>query len=231
MAIRTSNAIERETVKISYGLAAVGATLALAAVPGRAQLQFEADKLYLEVNAGVAIPQSTHIQASPLGNGGDVKFDTGLRAGLTVGYDIVRPVAVELETGVIWTPVQSIHDNQLSSVAAKADLYQIPMLVNVLYKPLDGAFRPYLGVGAGGAASIFDSSNIPLFGNSFNDQDFAFAYQGEAGFRYAVCRYCELGVAYKVMGTSDHHWTDHGASFNTDGNLTHSIVATFMWRF
>src|SRR5579863_7525855 len=163
------------SLKTSYGIAAAGAALVLAtAVCASGQDEFEADKLYLGLDGGVAIPQSTTIRMSPLGNGGNMKFDTGLRAGVTVGYDVLPPLAMEFETGVIWTPVQSIHDNVLSSVAAKADLYQIPMLVNVVYSPLTGSFRPYVGVGCGGVASIFDSSNIPLFGTSFSDQDFTF---------------------------------------------------------
>jgi opacity protein-like surface antigen len=215
-------------MKIPFRLTTVGSTLLLAAVQSRAQ---SADKLYLDVSAGPAITQDAAIKVSDFGNSGNVRFDVGPRIGLNLGYDLTPSFAAELESGMIWNGVRSIQPNNLSTFGASADIYEIPMLVNVIYKPLHGAFQPYVGVGCGGAATIFDSSNIPLYGPSFSATDWTFAYQAEVGFKYSVSRKVELGLAYKFLGTSDHDWTDAGHELKTDGTMTHAIMATFTWQF
>ena len=57
--------------------------------------------------------------------------------------------------------------------------------------------------------------------------DFTFGYQGSLGLKYAISENCDLGIAYKFLGTSDH---DMGR-FGTDGTLTHSLLATLTFRF
>lgn len=219
-------------MKSARKITAVGTTLLVAATAhSRAQA---ADKLYLDINAGPAITQDAAIQNSPFGNTSNVQFDNGLRAGLGVGYNVTPSFAAELETGVIWNSVHSIQNNDLSALNASADLYQIPILANAIYKPLHGSFQPYIGVGLGGVAGIFDSSNIPLFGPpgaGFSDTDFTFAYQAKVGFKYAVSDHVDLGLAYEFLGTTDHNWTDGGHTLKTDGTMTHAILATFTWRF
>lgn len=213
-------------------IATVGTTLLVAAT-AHSEAQ-AADKLYLDINAGPAITQDTTVQQSPFGNTGKIQFDTGLRAGLAIGYKVTPSFAAELETGVIWNGVHSIQNNTLSTLGASADLYQIPVLADVIYEPLHGSFQPYVGAGLGGVAGIFDSSNIPLFappGASYSATDWTFAYQLEAGFKYAVSEKVELGLAYKFLATTDHSWTDSGVTFKTDGTMTHAILATFTWRF
>lgn len=222
----------RKFMKSPRKIAAVGTTLWMAAT-AHSQAQ-SADKLYLNVNAGPAITQDASIQNSPFGNTGNIRFDTGLRADLGLGYEVTPSFAAELETGVIWNGVHSIQNNNLSSLNASADLYQIPVLADVIYKPLHGSFQPYVGAGFGGVAGLFDSSNVPLFappGSSYSATDWTFAYQFEAGFKYAVSEKIELGLAYKFLATSNHDWTDSGVTLKTDGTMTHAILATFTWRF
>lgn len=219
---------QMKTMKTSIGLTVVGTSLLLAA-QSRGQ---SADKFYLDVNVGGAIPQNSKIQVSPFGNSGDVAFDAGVRGGLALGYHITPSFAAQLESGIVWNNVHSIHGNTISSFpGASAEIYEVPMLADFIYKPLHGAFQPYIGAGVGGAATIFDSSNLPLYGSSFSDTDFTFAYQAQAGFKYAVNSNVELGIAYEFLGTLDHHWSDHGVTFKTDGTMTHAIMATLTWRF
>jgi len=205
----------------------LGMPLFLAAAPAYAQCT----NLYVDVSAGPALQQDVSIHNSSFGNAGTVNFDAGLRAGVRIGYDFTPSFAAEFETGVIWNGVNSIHGNTLSDFGSSANLCEIPLLANFIYKPLHGAFEPYVGVGCGGVAGIFDESNTPLFGPSFNDSDFVFAYQAEAGFKYSVSQNIELGLAYQFLGTTDHHWADNGVSLNTGGTMTHAITATFTWRF
>lgn len=222
-------------MKSTNGLTVVGATLLLAAANSRAQ---SADKLYLEVNAGPAFQQNTAIRnGSSFGSGGDVKYDTGLRAGVVVGYNWTRSLAAELDAGVIWNTINTIGANNLSTVGASAQVQEIPLLVNGIYKvPLKGALKPYIGAGAGAMVGLFDSANVPLsysLGGDphYRSTDVTFAYQFTAGFKYKVGKNMDLGIAYKFIGTTDHSWSDNNITFKTDGTMAHNIVATFTWRF
>lgn len=217
-----------KNMKTSRGLTIIGGALLLATVQSRAQ---SADKLYLDLDLGAAVPQSTEIRVSPLGNNGNVQYDAGVRGGVTLGYNFSPSFAAELETGVIWNSIRSIRGNVVSTTSSGADLYQIPLLANFIYKPFHGAFTPYIGVGAGGESGIFESSNVPLFGSEFHDEDFTFAYQAEAGFKYSISPGVELGLGYKFLGTTDHSWSDHGVNFKTDGTMTHAVMVTLGWQF
>jgi opacity protein-like surface antigen len=216
------------TMKHSLGLAVAGATLILA-VDGQAQ---DASRFYLDAKAGVALAQDTSVQASPFGNSGSIHFDTGFRADLGLGYNLCDCFAVELEPGVVWNSIHQIASNRLSEFNSSADLYQIPIMVNGIYKfPLHGNFKPYVGVGAGAVAGLFDGSNIPFTSSSYRDVDFTFAYQATVGFKYSVCQHAELGLAYEFLGTTDHEWSDQGVTFKSDGTMTHAILATLTWKF
>jgi opacity protein-like surface antigen len=214
-------------MKKSCGWMVVGSAMSLAAAHAQAQCT----NLYVDVSAGPAIQQDISVHNSSFGNGGTVNFNDGVRASVKIGYDLTPSFAAELETGIIWNGINSIHGNTLSDFGANANIYEIPLLANFIYKPLHGAFEPYVGVGCGGVAGIFDESSTPLIGSSFNDSDFVFAYQAEVGFKYAVSQNVELGLAYQFLGTTDHHWSDNGVFLNTAGTMTHAITATFTWRF
>lgn len=219
----------KESMKKSSKLTTAGASLLLIAAGSHAE-SF-ADKLYLDVNVGASVQQNTDITFSDLGNSGDVQFDAGFRGELAVGYNINRHFAAELESGVIWNSISSIGGNNASSEGYHADIYEIPTLVNFIYRPLHGKFQPYIGVGAGVATTIFDSSNIPFYSSNFSATDWTFAYQGEIGFKYALCPSADLGVAYKFVGTTGHDWSDSGYELKTDGTMAHTFMVSLTWKF
>src|SRR5262249_15862798 len=115
-------------------------------------------------------------------------------------------------------------------------LEEIPLLINGVYTLPLGRFKPYVGVGVGAVASIFDGSNIPLSyfpgpDHSYSDMDVAFAYQAEVGRIYSLCKHVEVGVGYECVGTTDHHWHDNSVTLETDGNMTHVVSASLTWKF
>jgi opacity protein-like surface antigen len=221
----------------SHKMTTVGATLLLAAASGHAQL---ADKFYLDLDGGgafqgtVSIKNNTGFNISP--PSGDIRFNTGYRAGLDAGFNLSKSFAVELDASIIQNTINTVGQFQLSTYGARAKLDQIPLLMNVIYRfPLKCPFKPYVGVGIGGVESIFDSSNIPFSGSgatpSYNATDYTFAYQAEAGFKYSLGKHMEIGAAYKFVGTTEHTWNDNNITLQTDGTMTQSIEATFTWRF
>jgi OOP family OmpA-OmpF porin len=210
-------------MKTPIFLGVAGSTLLIAAANADAQ----SDKWYLDANAGAAIQQDVDIK----NGGGKVVFDTGFRSGLSFGYNFNDSFSAGIETGVIGNSINSINGTSLSSVGSSANIYEIPMLANVIYKiPTKSGFTPYFGVGLGGAATVLNSSNVPL-GFPKSDTDFTFALEGSAGLKYALDKNMELGVAYEFLGTTDHSWSQGGVTFKTDGTMTHAIVATFTWKF
>jgi opacity protein-like surface antigen len=110
----------------------------------------------------------------------------------------------------------------------------VPILANFVYKFVnDSAWTPYVGVGVGANIGIFEG-HTP--GSDFSDTSVSFAFQGEAGVKYALSENASVGIAYKFLGTTEQsynlaispYFIDH-ASF--DGNYIHGIFANFTWNF
>jgi len=222
-------------MKKSHVLTVAGASTILAAITGHAQCTNGLSRFYVDADMGAAFQQDAAIKNSPFGNSGEVQFDPGLRANIRLGYNLSRSFAAEFETGVVWNSINNFStpngDNKANTLGYSADLYEIPLLANVIYRPLHGAFQPYIGAGCGGVAGMFTSQHIPLFASGFSDTDWTFAYQAEAGLRYVVSKSVQLGIAYQFLGTTEHDWTDSGDTLKTDGTMTHAVVASFIWEF
>ena len=92
----------------------VGATLLLAAASGHAQF---ADKLYFDVDGGGAFQQDIAIKNNIFaGIPGNIKFDTGWRAGADVGYNFCKYFAAEVDAGVIWNDINMGSSPALSTL-------------------------------------------------------------------------------------------------------------------
>jgi opacity protein-like surface antigen len=192
-------------------------------------------KLYLNGDVGVALMQDVTINKF---NGTPVPYkvslDPGIRFDLGVGYNITDSLAAEVETGLIWNPADLVYLGSawlpFDMLHVRADIYQIPFLVNAIYRiPLKSGLTPYIGVGVGADFAIVDFS---MPGISANYNDVTFAYQGIAGVKYAVTKNIDVGLAYKFLGTLDHSWNLlPGVRTDTAPTMTHSILATLTWRF
>jgi opacity protein-like surface antigen len=223
-------------MKRSNVLSVAGASALFAAWSGHAQC---VSNFYVDAALGAAFQQNVSIHASAFGNSGNVEFDPGIRADLHFGYNITQSFAAEIESGVIWNNINNFHtpngDNKASTLGYSADLYEVPVLANFVYRPFHGAFQPYIGVGCGGTAGIFDSEHVPLYSNvysdGFNATDWTFAYQAELGLKYAITKSIQLGIGYEFLGTTAHDWTNDGYTLKTSGTLTHAVVASFSWEF
>lgn len=221
------------SMKIVCGLSA--GALALAVATSHAQ---PADKFYVAADGGAAFQEQTSIRnGNSFASGGDVKFNTGFRSGLVLGYNWCRSFATELDASVVHNSINTIGGDNLSAFGARADLTEIPLLANAIYTvPIKGPWKPYIGFGLGAAISRFDSANIPLSYYSggdphYRDTDVPFAYQAVVGVKYSVLKSVDLGIAYKFIGTTGHSWNDNNITFQTEGTMTHSILATVTWRF
>lgn len=211
--------------KIPFLLAA--GILPLTAAAGE---QSFVDHLYLSGDIGPSFVQGTRIR-----NADTIDFNTGIRADVAAGYQVTPWLAGELATGIIWNSADKIGNVPISSFGSSLDLYQVPVMGNVVlsYSCWQSYrfwrhFRPYAGAGVGGVAASVDF-NRPL--GDVKDTDFTFSYQAFAGVNCELSQRIELGLGYKFLQTGEHNWQENGVTLNTEGTSTHSVIASFTWRF
>jgi opacity protein-like surface antigen len=161
--------------------------------------------------------------------------DPGFRFSFAGGWEIVPAFALELETGVLWNSIDKLDGHRLSDSHETIDISQIPLLVNAVYTfPARGPFNAYVGVGVGGVFTTIDLGSdyyYYYYNDHTTDTDAAFGYQAMAGLKYSIHPHMDVGVAYKFLGTTSHSWSDHYDHISADAIMSHSILATFAFRF
>ena len=179
------------------------------------------NKGFLAFDGGVSYSQSTTFHGAD-GNS-RVSFDSGLRFDIRGGVEPESGLGFDLDLGVIYCPLKQ---NPLLVEGGSLDLYEIPMMVDLTYTlPRFGPFRAYLGGGIGGVYGVWTGNGTSLFGFT---TDITFGYQGTAGIKYQINDRCDLGVAYRFLGTTGH---DLGSGISMDGTLTHSFMAVVNFKF
>ncbi len=197
------------------------AAVALFGTAWNIHAQEPAGKAYMRLDAGVALQQDLTIKDS---GGAKISYDTGFRFDVIGGGRFNESWSAEVEVGLIHNSVKTIGGVPLSSTGDSLDHYQIPMMVNVVYKlPFRGRFSAQVRAGIGGVYSLFWGGNI------FNSStDLTFGYQGMLGVNYAITKRWDLGLAYKFLGTTDH---DLGFGGKTDGTRSHALLAAATLNF
>ncbi len=183
--------------------------------------------IYFNMEAGGTLQQDLIIRNAPQ----RAAFDPGERGDLSLGVDITDALAVELQTGVSYNNIQTGAGQGLALSSGSADLYQVPILGNLIFKaPLPGGLTPYVGAGFGGVASELDTYRRGFWAS---DTDFVPAYQALAGVRCTLNRHTELGIGYRFLGTTAHTWFAGNPNLYTPTSQTfsHSILATLTISF
>ena len=198
---------------------------------------------YLNLDIGPTFIPDVQVRNS-LGN--QAAFDTGVGGNLCAGYHLNHWLATELETGVLWNSIDRIGAVSLSQLHSRADLYQIPLKLNLVCNiPTKTRWTPYLGGGVGAMFSVLDShvdpvpsqgpnraASIPVGNHNFTDTDCTLAYQAIAGLKYNISPHAQIDLGYKFFGTTDHTWNDrNGGQFRTGPIYTHAVALSFTWRF
>jgi opacity protein-like surface antigen len=198
-------------------LAASAAALVITA--GNLQAKDEPD-FYAIVDAGGSLQQNINI------NGISTTFNPGYRADIGFGYNVCRGFAAEFEAGSIWNSLDKIGGVPLTS-KQEGNLFQYPFLAKAIFKlPLDNGLTPYIGGGIGGVGGTFHLKDEFMDDSS---SDFAFAYSGEAGLRYAINDNMEVGIGYKFLGSTGYKFFHE--ALQTGDSFNHSIFASFAWSF
>ena len=177
------------------------------------------------VNGGVAWQGDYNVSDSLTDD--KVSFDTGFRIDLGYQLGLTENWALQFEVGYIYNGLDKFEDNSGSS-PAHGELWQLPVLANVIYNiPLQPNLNLYFGAGLGA-----DFSFIHAEGD--NADAVSFAYQGTVGLNYAVASNIDLGIAYKFLGTTGQTFNDLGGSgsdVKIDSSWNQSILLTVLFKF
>ena len=170
----------------------------------------------------------------------DVEFEPGFAANAAIGYAFNKYLATDFEFGFVSAGIDSVPGFFVYDYTV---LYNAPFLANLtLSYPIPRTIvTPYIGAGAGGSATVFDTDG---FGNSTDavfgdDSDVVFAWQAFAGLRFELNKQVSLGIGYKYFSTDDSSFSypplfpGTGPDFRVgfEGVKTHSVLFTFQMRF
>ena len=180
------------------------------------------ETFFLGAGAGLALMQDLTLKDT---GGAKMSFDPGARFDLSLGYRLTKALNADFQTGFLYNSVDRIAGISLSSVGASAEFYQIPLLVGLNYTlPIHGPIKGFLGADVGGVIGRFNASGP---GGNIEHTDFTFGYQGTAGIKYEFNDQIDLGVVYKFLGTTDHHF---GSGTKSDGTMAHCIMICFQMK-
>lgn len=188
-------------------------------------------KFYVGFDAGVAFQQNVTLRNS-LGDSENISYNPGLRTDVQFGWQMTTDWAVELELGILGNQVKSSY--VLGTEYWDVNFYQLPMMANVIYShQLGRHWSLYAGGGIGPVFSYYENDWCDTTPSATS-----FGYQGLAGLKYHFNERYEMGVGYKFLDTTG-YTVGSGVAYDgitptdykSDGNLSHSILLTFTWRF
>lgn len=196
---------------------------------------------YFAADGGVAWEQSLnwqiygieafHFYESPAWRRFHAKFDPGYRADVRFGRQFTNGLSLEFETGVAKNSLANPDEIFFGKV--NVDLYQIPLMVNLIYHiPAWHRLRPFAGVGFGAGAAIIQGDDRGKPADSETRFDASFAMQAIGGLEYRIGRSLDLDLSYKCFYAQEYAWT-----FGPDipqrirDSFNHSVVASVCWHF
>lgn len=193
------------------------------------------DNLYLNADLGSAIASGGTFHFRQFSQGlvlqgtGEFQADPGIRGDLSLGYQLTKSLAVEVEGGVVW----------YSGPGSANNFYEIPAMLKARYQvPLNNSWKIDVGAGAGGVVINEESE----FGGAafhapyrFDNTYSSFGYEADAGIKYTPSRHIEIGLGYKFLGVNGYDYRFEAGTFALDGSVrdlyTHTALLSFTWRF
>lgn len=194
-----------------------------------------ADRFYVNTGAGVSIMRNV------LSQGSENWFDVGPKVDLSVGYDVTRNIAVELQSGFAhnsWPAAPGVLPPSMPGgfpqlvPGVSTDIWTVPVMVNGIWKrALNRHWQVYGGAGAGALISTLQLQNIFVQGGNINSTDCEFGYQVMLGIKYRFNDHWETDLGYDFLGSLDHHWSGNGGGLTTNPTYMHSVLLGLTYRF
>jgi opacity protein-like surface antigen len=216
-------------------LLALGMLLTLALAP---VVSAQTQSFYVNADLGGSVTMDADLNNffGPVAPGSKVKFDPGLRYGVSAGYQFTDWFALEAEVGSMSGAIDQITD----ATHVDAWFASVPFLVNAKFQYKNSSrFTPYIGIGVGGSAEVLDMDYVELngIGVSGTDSTVVFAVQGVAGLRYNLNDQMSLGIEYRFLWADSPSW-EADYSFGTSSSHisfgqieSQSLSLAFNFRF
>lgn len=199
---------------------------------------------YWWMDMGATVPQDGHV--TQFGNhsaGQPVSYDVGFGMNLSGGFAFNRYFSLEGQVGWTWNSIGSIGD---AAQLRDTSLSTVPLMANAVFQcPIPRTrLVPYIGAGAGGAATIFNTDGytrstpsgfVTLYGTS---ADFVFAWQGFAGVRLELNDWMAVGIGYRYLSVNSSSY-NYESFYSSDRDVrlglsklqSHLAALTFTMRF
>ncbi len=222
-----------------FGMVAVAAVLLSTSVSAQSY-EDSMKGLYFDLRAGGSLLSDADNEGPGLTTDITIEseFDTGFVVEGAVGWEHESGFRGELALGYQQYDVDTLTITQDGGIGdffgvgdldgfsadAVGDVGVFTFMVNGYYALNLDKFRPYVGVGVGGAIVSADISSL---GAKFvDDDDTVFAYQGIVGIEYRLSDSVSLGARYAYFATQDPTLKDTlGVEFDSEVQ-SHSVMAT-----
>jgi opacity protein-like surface antigen len=189
---------------------------------------------YFRVGVGPSFFENGQITDFGGPTSGRVEYRSGFATDAAVGYAFNKYVATDFELGAVGAEINNVPGYS----SRNSYLFNFPFLANVtLSYPIPRSIvTPYIGVGVGGANSVFDTDHFSDGSTTVtgSENDTVFAWQAFAGLRFQLNSRMSLGIGYKYFATGNPTFS-YPPSPNFDvgfqGVRTHSILFTFQMNF
>ncbi|HEY5910793.1 MAG TPA: porin family protein [Verrucomicrobiae bacterium] len=183
---------------------------------------------YLKASGGMNLVSDSDLQINAVD--GRMSLDTGYRVDGTLGYELNRWLAVEVEGGYTENNLDKVTlgANQLR-LHGDSSFSQIPVLANVVLRyENDSAFVPYVGAGAGG---VMTKLRIASESADDSDKDTVFAWQGKVGVIYKIDERAWIDAEYKLLSTAAQDYSFGNQKLETKELFNHFIGISVIWKF
>jgi OmpA-OmpF porin, OOP family len=202
--------------------ALLGAAL-LASVSSAAMAQ-ATNGFYIGGAGGVNWLRDADVQGGAVNS--EAEFDTNWAALGAVGYGLGNGVRLEFEVGY-----RSNDVDKTPTSSGTGDATALSFMGNVLYDIQTGTrFTPYVGVGIGTARTRLNDAGT-FSGQTVDDEDWNFAYQGIVGVSYAIMPALKLTLDYRYFATLDPEYaTNTGTSVDSEYR-SHTVMLGLRYEF
>jgi OOP family OmpA-OmpF porin len=186
-----------------------------------------AENFYAAVRGGVGWTQDT--RSGRPGREDVQEFETTWSASAAVGRAFPFGLRVEGELGLFYVPVK-----RDGGVEVDGSIKNYLVMANAYYDLKLGAFKPFVGVGLGGARVNDDRE---VFANGLgtkldvDETRTAFAYQARAGIAYELSQLWDLTAGYRYLHIDGGHRDTAVGRVNLGQQNNHSFEFGYAIKF
>lgn len=177
-----------------------------------------------------------------------MSVNPGIRFNFPVGYRPVEWFGVEFAPGIIWNSLNTTTigfsgsldngedveqvDNASLALKTKGGYYQVPLVVNFIFRiPTGSPWTPYVGGGVGASYNYLNITNYQYAPAGLNENVsstdgscWSFTYQAIGGFDYQVDENISLGAKYIFTGTGNQNFGGDLNGLNLKNSFSQSAM-------